>query len=103
MVSIEQHAEWISGLLVHARENEIVEIEADLDEENAWVEHVNDLAAATLYPKANSWFLGADIPGKPRVFMPYSGGLRASRRKCNEVAAADYQGFVLRSASVVDQ
>ena len=103
MVSIEQHAEWISGLLVHARENGIVEIEVDLDEENAWVEHVNDLAAATLYPKANSWFLGADIPGKPRVFMPYSGGLRAYRRKCNEVAAGDYQGFVLRSASVVGQ
>ena len=103
MVSIEQHVEWISGLLVHARDEGIVEIEADLDEENAWVEHVNELAAGTLYPNANSWYLGADVPGKPRVFMPYSGGLRAYRRKCNEVAAAGYEGFALRSASVVGQ
>ena len=95
MVSLEQHVEWLGDLVHHAWEHGIATIEATLDAENAWVDHVNELANATLYPQANSWYLGANVPGKPRVFMPYPGGLRAYRRKCSEVAAAGYEGFDL--------
>ena len=57
--------------------------------------HVNEVADATLYPRANSWYVGANIPGKPRVFMPYVAGVAAYRRKCEEVAARGYEGFAL--------
>ena len=57
--------------------------------------HVNEVADSTLYPVANSWYVGANIPGKPRVFMPYVGGVGVYRRKCDEVAANGYQGFIL--------
>ena len=56
---------------------------------------MNKVADRTLYPRANSWYVGANIPGKPRVFMPYVGGVAAYRRKCDEVAAQGYAGFVL--------
>jgi cation diffusion facilitator CzcD-associated flavoprotein CzcO len=98
IVSIEQHVEWIGDLLAYARDNGIDLVEADLDAEDAWVEHVNELAAATLYPTANSWYLSAEVPGRPRVFMPYPGGLRRYRRRCDAVAAAGYEGFTLTSA-----
>jgi cyclohexanone monooxygenase len=58
-----------------------------------WVEHVNALADATLFPQARSWYTGANVPGKPRVFMPYVGGVGAYREKCAAVAAAGYEGF----------
>lgn len=95
MVSIEQHVEWLSDFLMAARDAGVKTIEAEVDAEDRWVEHVNELAAATLYPKANSWYLGADVPGKPRVFMPYSGGLRAYRRMCASVKEQGYKGFTL--------
>ena len=57
------------------------------------MDHVNDAAEATLYPLANSWYIGANIPGKRRVFMPYVGGVGVYREKCDKVAAADYEGF----------
>ena len=59
-----------------------------------WVQHVNDVASKTLYMQANSWYLGANIPGKPRVFMPYAGGVGPYRHHCNEIAEAGYTGFV---------
>jgi hypothetical protein len=59
------------------------------------IEHVNDIAAQTMFMLADSWYLGANIPGKPRVFMPYPGGVGAYRQKCDEVTAAGYQGFHL--------
>ena len=68
-------------------------IEAELDAEDAWVAHVNEVAHRTLYPRAASWYMGANVQGKPRVFMPYLGGVDASRRRCEEVAAAGYEGF----------
>jgi cyclohexanone monooxygenase len=68
---------------------------ADLAAEDAWAGHVNQVAGYTLYLRADSWYLGADIPGKPRVFMPYVGGVGAYRVRCDEVAAKDYEGFVL--------
>ena len=58
-------------------------------------EHVNEVADCTLYPLANSWYVGANIPGKPRVFMPYVGGFAGYKKKCDAVAANAYEGFVL--------
>jgi cation diffusion facilitator CzcD-associated flavoprotein CzcO len=94
-VSIEQHVEWISDFIEYAREHEIEVIEADAEAERAWVEHVNEIAQMTLFMLADSWYLGANIPGKPRVFMPYPGGVGAYRKKCDEVRANGYEGFVL--------
>jgi cyclohexanone monooxygenase len=100
IISIEQHVEWIADCMVRLRALRCETIEATPAAEDAWVEHVNALASMTLYPQANSWYLGANIPGKPRVFMPYVGGVGAYREKCDEVAAAGYEGFVLRGAPV---
>jgi cyclohexanone monooxygenase len=99
MVSIEQHVEWLSELIEHAQEQGITAIEATLEAEDAWVDHVNEIASQTLYPDANSWYLGANVPGKPRVFMPYPGGLRAYRKKCAQVAETGYDGFRLANSS----
>jgi cyclohexanone monooxygenase len=65
--------------------------------EDAWVEHNNQVADATLYPRASSWYMGANIPGKPRIFMPYVGGVAGYKRKCDEIAAKGYEGFSLRA------
>ncbi len=99
-VSIEQHVEWISDLVEYAGEHGIETFDADADAEEAWVAHVNDLASKTLFPLANSWYLGANIPGKPRVFMPYPGGVGNYRKKCDEVAAAGYEGYTLAGSEV---
>jgi cyclohexanone monooxygenase len=95
IVSIEQHVDWISDCLAYLREHEMQTIEATTEAEDAWVEHVNQVADLTLYPRANSWYIGANIPGKPRVFMPYVGGVGVYAEKCNQVAAAGYEGFAL--------
>jgi cyclohexanone monooxygenase len=68
-------------------------MEASREAEDKWVAHVNEVAHTTLYPQANSWYMGANIPGKPRIFMPYIGGVGAYRQICNEVAAKGYEGF----------
>jgi cyclohexanone monooxygenase len=94
MVSIEQHVDWITDCFVHLRERGQVEVEASLAAEDAWVAHVAEVGDATLYPSADSWYMGANVPGKPRVFMAYIGGADVYRQKCDEVAGADYQGFV---------
>ena len=95
VVSIEQHVDWIADCIAHLRERGVAWIEAGEDAQDAWVEHVAALADATLYPEATSWYVGANIPGKPRVFMPYVAGCGAYRRECDEVAARGYEGFVL--------
>jgi cyclohexanone monooxygenase len=99
IVSIEQHVDWISDCLTHMRDRQLSVIEPTAPAQDAWVAHVNDNAAATLFPQANSWYMGANIPGKPRVFMPYLGGVGTYREKCDEVAAKGYEGFVLRGAA----
>jgi len=98
IVSIEQHVDWIADCLVSLRGRQVDQIDVDPAAQDAWVAHVNEVAAPTLYPQANSWYLGANIPGKPRVFMPYVGGVGVYREKCDEVAAKGYEGFVLSSA-----
>ena len=97
IASIEQHVDWITDCLEYLRDKKIRHIEAHDDAENEWVAHVNEVADATLYPRANSWYVGANIPGKPRVFMPYVAGLDKYRKICDEVAANDYRGFSLGS------
>jgi cyclohexanone monooxygenase len=95
VVSIEQHVEWIVQTLEHLHATSHSTIEAKQDAQANWVAHVNAVADATLYPRASSWYNGSNIPGKPRVFMPYAGGVGAYRSKCDEIVAAGYEGFTL--------
>ena len=97
MVSIEQHVEWITDCLDHLRRHAVATIAAEPHAENDWVQHVNEVGDLTLYPTANSWYMGANVPGKPRVFLPYVGGVGTYRGICDEVAASGYKGFVLSS------
>jgi cyclohexanone monooxygenase len=99
VVSIEQHVDWIGACLDELRRSGIRRIEPTPEAEQGWVDHVNELANATLYPVANSWYVGANIPGKPRAFMPYVGGCGPYRRRCDEVAARGYEGFELARLS----
>jgi cyclohexanone monooxygenase len=92
--SIEQHVDWIGDCLAYLGEHGKGRIEATLDAEDAWVEHVNEVAGESLYLTCNSWYLGANVPGKPRVFMPYL-GFPPYVEKCDEVAAKGYEGFAL--------
>jgi len=93
ILSIEQHVDWIADCLVYMRDHELGEIEATSEAEDRWVEHVAELGDATLFPLANSWYVGANVPGKPRVFLPYVGGFSAYVERCDQVAADDYEGF----------
>jgi cyclohexanone monooxygenase len=98
MVSIEQHVDWITETIGYMRNRGLATIEADKDAEEQWVDHVNEVAHTTLYPQANSWYMGANIPGKPQIFMPYIGGVGVYRQICNDVAAKGYEGFVMTTA-----
>ena len=93
MSSIEQHVELEVDTLMHLPENSIETIEPHRSAEDDWVEHVQEVANQTLFPKANSWYMGTNIPGKPQLFMPYIGGVGAYRRICEEVVADGYRGF----------
>src|SRR5262249_15124031 len=96
-VSIEQHVDWITACLTYLRDHRTATIEPTEAAEDEWVEHVNTVAAGTMYvaPSCNSWYLGANVPGKVRQFMPYIGGVAAYRERCHAVAAAGYEGFIL--------
>ncbi|WP_043341217.1 flavin-containing monooxygenase [Belnapia moabensis] len=95
-VAIEQHVEWITDCIAHMRKRGLARIEAQTDAVEKWVEQVNDAANATLLPQAaSSWYLGANVPGKPRIFMPYAGGMARYREICANVAARNYDGFAL--------
>ncbi len=95
ILSCEQHVDWIAACLTHLADQGWQRIEPEKSAEEAWVQHTNEVADGTLYPLANSWYVGANIPGKPRVFMPYVGGVTAYKKKCDEVAARGYEGFRL--------
>ncbi|SEI16259.1 NAD(P)/FAD-dependent oxidoreductase [Tardiphaga sp. OK245] len=95
IVSIEQHVDWITDCLSYMRNRGAEVIEATHPAEDKWVAHVNEVAAGTLYPQANSWYMGANIPGKPQIFMPYIGGVGVYRQICNDIAAKDYEGFAM--------
>jgi len=99
VVSIEQHVEWISDCLGAMRDRGFDRIEATGSAQSDWVSHVNAAADRTLLPGVSSWYTGANVPGKPRVFMPYVGGVAAYRDQCDAVARAGYEGFILSTRS----
>jgi cyclohexanone monooxygenase len=95
IVSIEQHVDWIADCVAYMGDRDLDTMEANRQAEDDWVAHVNEVAHGTLYPQANSWYMGANIPGKPRIFMPYIGGVGTYRQICNDVAAKGYEGFTM--------
>lgn len=92
--SIETHVDWITACIRHIRDRGCARVEADGTAEDKWVEHVNEVANRTLYPIGNSWYVGANIPGKPRIFMPYVAGVPTYRKIIEEVAQKNYDGFI---------
>jgi cyclohexanone monooxygenase len=96
-VAIEQHVEWVTDCIDTMRQSRKTTIEATLQAQEQWVAHVNEVVNATLMTSANSWYMSANIPGKPRAFLPYLGpeGVGGYRKKCDEVAAKGYEGFAL--------
>ena len=98
-VSIEQHIEWISNFMQYMREHDIGVVEPNVDAQMIWESQVREAVEPTMYNLVNSWYFGANIPGKPHVFTPYAGGVGTYRKKCNEIAANGYEGFVLGSGS----
>lgn len=92
-VAIEQHVEWISRAIQHMLDNGLDTVEPTREAEDEWVDHSQEVAYATLLPQSATWYMGANIPGKPQVFLPYLGGLGPYRQKCDEVAENDYEGF----------
>ncbi|MGH9027844.1 MAG: flavin-containing monooxygenase [Acidimicrobiia bacterium] len=101
LVAIEQHVDWVADCIEYLRRHQYASIDATVEAEDRWVDHVNKVANMTLFPIANSWYMGANVPGKPRVFMPYIGGLPTYTRVINEAAADDYRGFMLTPAAVM--
>jgi cyclohexanone monooxygenase len=93
ITAIEQHVTWLGRLIEHMERSRFASVEPEVSAEDEWVEHVATVANATLFPRANSWYMGANIPGKPRVFMLYVGGVGRYRTICEEVAADGYRGF----------
>ena len=93
--TIEQHVDWIAGVMRYMRDHRFAEIEPTPQAEDEWMKHVGELAGRTLRHTCNSWYLGVNIPGKPRVFMPYIGGLPKYVDRCNEIAAKNYAGFAM--------
>jgi cyclohexanone monooxygenase len=99
MVAIEQHVEFVADSLGDMQARGADVIEADPEAEAAWVEHGIEVAYKTLYPKAASWYMGANIEGKPRVFMPYIGGMANYAAKCRQIVADGYPGFIINEAA----
>ncbi|MBF6277679.1 MULTISPECIES: NAD(P)/FAD-dependent oxidoreductase [Nocardia] len=95
MVSIEQHVDWVAAAIDALRSKGITTIEAEAEAEQEWTRHVDEVGNMTLYPKVDSWYVGSNVPGKPRVMYAYIGGVGAYREKCDQVAADDYDGFTL--------
>jgi cyclohexanone monooxygenase len=102
VMNIEQHTEWLVDLLDHARAQGIARIEADAAAQRDWSAHVADVASATLFSKGKSWYLGANIAGKPRVFLPYIGGLGRYRAICADIVADGYRGFCFSAGTALD-
>lgn len=99
LLSSEEQIDWLADLFVHCRDHGVDMVEATEEAECNWVAHVNERAQETLYPKTPSYYLGAEMPGKPRVFMPYSGGVRGYRRILEDTAAKGYAGLMLGHAA----
>ena len=101
IMSIEQHVDLVIETLLSMRRKGLSVVEPELEAENKWVDHVQEVANKTLFPQANSWYMGANIPGKPRLFMPYIGGVGAYREICEEIVANNYRGFKFEKSKQV--
>ena len=102
VVAIEQHVDWIADCLSYMSEQRFATVNATVEAESAWDvvgKHVSEVAHQTLFPQVNSWYMGANVPGKPRVFMPYVGGFPAYSEKCKEIVANGYEGFAFAAPS----
>lgn len=93
LVSIEQHVDWVSDCIGWMNEHDKTAIEPSDEAERDWAEHTAHLAGMTLFPQADSWYMGANVPGKPRMFLAYVGGVGAYRLICDQIAATGYHGF----------
>ncbi|MBK5333987.1 MAG: NAD(P)/FAD-dependent oxidoreductase [Ilumatobacteraceae bacterium] len=93
MISIEQHVDWIAEAMAYLRDHDQQAMDPTVTAEDEWTEHVTEVGNTTLYPSANSWYMGSNVPGKPRVFMAYIGGVGAYRERCDDIADKDYEGF----------
>jgi cation diffusion facilitator CzcD-associated flavoprotein CzcO len=99
VVSIEQHVEWITDCIAHMQAAGYTLIEPTAEAEAGWGQHVAEVGAMSLFPRADSWYMGANVPGKARVFLPYLGGVGTYRELCDGVVAAGYQGFTLTTGA----
>ena len=100
--AIEQHVDWLVDCIGHMRDVGATTIEAQVEDEDAWVEHVNEVSKVSLRSTCSSWYVGTNIPGRPRVFMPYIGGFPIYVQKCNEVMSSGFDGFVLEGAAATN-
>jgi len=94
-VAIEQHVNWIAECIEHMRQEGLTRVEATEEAQDEWVQHVAEVAELSLMGKGDSWYVGANIPGKPRVVMPYAGGQPMYKARCEAVRDKGYEGFVL--------
>ena len=101
ITSIEQHVDLVTDSLVHMRDQDLDLMEPELDAEDDWVDHVQVVAHKTLFPQANSWYMGANIPGKPRLFMPYIAGVGVYREICEKMVADGYAGFHFEAKTTI--
>ena len=95
--AIEHHVDWIAECIAYMRAHGLARVEATERAQEAWVEHVAEVAKDSIIARANSWYVGANIPGKPRVVMPYPGGQPMYRERCEAVVKAGYEGFAFRA------
>lgn len=102
VVGIEQHVEWVAECISYVRREGVEAIEATAEAEDEWVAHVEAVGNMTLFPTADSWYVGANVPNKPRFLLPYLGGFNVYRQKCDDVAQKGYEGFTLTPTSKVD-
>ncbi len=89
----EFQVDWVAGLIEYTRQRGAFRVEAHVDHEQRWTEHVNELVTHSLLATTNSWYVGANVPGKPRVILPYTGGIVAYRAECESAQGKQYEGF----------
>ena len=100
-MSIERHVDWVFDLLEHASKAEVVEIEASRAAEDAWTRHSAEVADKSLFARSETQYVGANIPGKPRVYLAYLGGVGVYRKTCDAIRDNAYEGLVLRTQTSV--
>ena len=101
--AIEQHVDWMMDCIAHMQDIGAATIEPIEKYEDEWIEHVNEVSKVSLRSTCSSWYVGANIPGRPRVFMPYIGGFPIYVQKCNEVMTNGFEGFVIEGSNTKNE